>query len=267
MVFGRDFLLPETIAILDRAILGGFTLPSESTIFAMDRLIGGMINNGIWNSLDCFGNGAYNDLACQNFSRINWRHPAGANLFTLQADIVYQTTGWKANGTLNGYIDTNHDIDIPVGVTPRRYNLNDIHYMAVVNNVSDVSVLNDAVIASVQSNMLEIIHAANTNQQRVQTAVNLDTTADMSGTGMKYFGRNSSTNVELYNGATSLTRTAATTGTLVSISWWIFRNTTTRFSKLGISCFSLGGDFNGDATTFRTLYNQYLTEIGLTPIA
>lgn len=70
--------LPETQAIIDRAVLEGFTLPSETTLAYINTLIYVMKADGYWAKRDLILNFAYNDLNCRDFSRINWKNPSGA---------------------------------------------------------------------------------------------------------------------------------------------------------------------------------------------
>lgn len=73
--------LPETQAIIDRAVLEGFTLPSPATLSYINTLIAVMKADGYWSKRDLILNFAYNDLNCRDFSRINWKNPSG-NLAT-----------------------------------------------------------------------------------------------------------------------------------------------------------------------------------------
>lgn len=70
--------LPETKAIIDRAVSEGFTLPSTPTLEYINTLIYSMKADGYWSKRDLILNFAYNDLNCQDFSRINWKNPTGA---------------------------------------------------------------------------------------------------------------------------------------------------------------------------------------------
>ncbi len=69
---------PELQAIIDRANLEGFTLPSETTLVIIDVLIKAMITDGYWAKRDLILNFAYNDDNCREFSMINWKNPSGS---------------------------------------------------------------------------------------------------------------------------------------------------------------------------------------------
>lgn len=73
--------LPETQAIINRAVLEGFTLPSSATLTYINTLIAVMKVDGYWAKRDLILNFAYNDENCREFSMINWKNPSG-NLAT-----------------------------------------------------------------------------------------------------------------------------------------------------------------------------------------
>jgi hypothetical protein len=70
--------LPETQAIVNRAILEGFTLPDQFKLNCIDRLIREMKLSGYWQKRDLILNYAYNDDNVEDFTRINWKNPTGA---------------------------------------------------------------------------------------------------------------------------------------------------------------------------------------------
>lgn len=93
--------LPETQAIIDRAVLEGFTLPSPATLSYINTLISVMIADGYWTKRDLILNFAYNDLICRDFSRINWKNPSGALMtrvgFTnlISGSEIFDGNGWS----------------------------------------------------------------------------------------------------------------------------------------------------------------------------
>jgi hypothetical protein len=84
--------LPETQAIVNRAILEGFTLPDQFKLNCIDRLIREMKLSGYWAKRDLILNYAYNDDAVENFTRINWKNPNG-NLSTYVRENKYNLCG------------------------------------------------------------------------------------------------------------------------------------------------------------------------------
>lgn len=119
--------LPETQAIINRANLEGFTLPSETTLLTIDVLIKAMITDGYWAKRDLILNFAYNDDNCREFSMINWKNPSGNlatennsyyNLFARSEE--FDNSFWaRVGGTI-----TANDVIAPDGtLTADRFNI------------------------------------------------------------------------------------------------------------------------------------------------
>lgn len=112
--------LPETQAIINRAVLEGFTLPSTTTLSYINTLIAVMKVDGYWAKRDLILNFAYNDINCRDFSRINWKNPTGNlsteinpfyNLFPFSEQL--DNSLWSKVGT----IVTTNSIIAPDGTT------------------------------------------------------------------------------------------------------------------------------------------------------
>lgn len=259
-------LLPQTRAILSRADTEGITKPSMTTVKAMNKLIKKMIVTGIWDRLDYFANASYNDVNMKSFATINWKRPNDYPLSVYGADTLYNANGWKGVGTANSEINTH----LTSAYSGRISTNTNVHYMSVVNDVSEVTAIADSLISSGGSNTVDVFFAFNTNVQRIASSGannNLNSNADLSGTGLKVMSRYTSNDVRLINKTVVLDRTSVG-GELPPLNVLILRNSVTRYSKLGLSCFSIGQSLHdGKDLLFRDMYNQYLIEIGLTAIA
>jgi len=263
-----NVLIPKVRDILSVAKTNGFIVPNERTILAINTFIKKAMHYGLWEKFDYFLNGAYNDVNMLNFSRIDWRFPhnmRNTSPIAFIGDIDYSANGWKFKGLQNSFIDTGHYANN----TQRKSSKTNLHYASVVNDISGVSVIADTLISSGQSNTWDTFLGTNTDRHKIASAtslVNLNSNADLTGTGLKTISRTSSTDVILSNKSTIINRTS-NGGDLPPLSIWIGRNSTTRFSKLGLSNFSIGQAINDKTELYRQLYNEFLTEIGLNPIA
>lgn len=264
-----NVLIPKVRDILSVAKTNGFIVPNERTILAINTFIKKAMHYGLWEKFDYFLNGAYNDINMLNFSRIDWRFPHNIRdtspLASIGSDVDYTTYGWKFKGLETSVINTNF---LPSNAQ-RKSTKTNLHYASVVYDRSDVSVINDTLISAGFSNTRETFFAANNSQQRIaseNSLVNLNASADLTGTGLKTISRTSSNDVILSNKSTIINRTSVG-GELPVGSIFIGRNSTTRFSKLGLSNFSIGQVINDKTELYRQLYNEFLTEIGLNPIA
>ncbi len=123
----RQSYSPELQAIIDRANLEGFTLPSETTLLIMDVLIQAMITDGYWAKRDLILNFAYNDDNCREFSMINWKNPSGSlgtennsyyNLFARSEE--FNNSWWSQVGFT---VATNDTIAPDGTLTADRFNI------------------------------------------------------------------------------------------------------------------------------------------------
>jgi len=248
-------LLPETQAIIDRAVLEGFTLPSASKIRAINSLIGRMIIDGWWVKRDLILNFTYNDLNCENFSRINWKNPTG-NLATFGVGHNYLLTGSQGGGIDTSFVNTQFNPTIH-GIT---YTLNDASREAIIY----AQVANAMIDGNVSFN--ETIRVSTSQPSRINSG-------NSSG-GFDYFS--------VTDGYKAIHRTAsdlvtgiskATSSTLATLSTAISNGNQTihRGSFLNgtntVSLYSMGASTIVEGQLLRTAYNTYLTKIGLIPIA
>jgi len=116
----RESYSPELKAIINRANLEGFTLPSKPTLQATDILIQQMITDGYWVKRDLILNYAYNDDTLEDFTRINWKNPNG-NLSTYVRENKYNLCGPSedfSNSSDWGRVGTGAQIDSNVTLAP-----------------------------------------------------------------------------------------------------------------------------------------------------
>lgn len=261
--FSSSFL-PETRAIILRALKEGFNLPNLSTLSAIDSFIGALLASNLWNKFDTLLIGAFNDTNLREFTSIDWRYPF-QELSIIGADVIYTQNGWKAVG--GGYltsIRTRINKDNHIVSTP-----DNLHYMAVVYDVSEALTTNTRLISAETTNGKDVFSAINGTGNRITTNIGaLDSAADLTGTGLKNISRFSSTDVYLCNKNIEFFRTQPMTGFNATGFVQIFQNSTTRYSKLGLSCYSIGASLhNGEALIFRNLFNAFLKNIGLEEMA
>lgn len=250
-------LLTETQAIINRAVLEGFTLPSNAIIKSIDTLILSMKTSGFWDKQDYILNFSYNNALLTNFSRINWKNPSFA-LATLNGGLTYTINGFEGNGT-NAYIDTNFQI----GTNTVNYTLNNASFGGVIykEGTSTVNFLNSG-----NNSPIDGLRNGNFDTQRINSSNNLNTGANMTGIGFKHLNRLDSANIRLYNKEVILDRTQTVRASLTVNNQNLFRGFGF-YSNLGASFYCIGASITDiQANNFRTNYNNYLTSIGLTPI-
>jgi hypothetical protein len=250
-----EYYTPELIAIIARATTEGFTMPSSTVLTAMNNLIVFLKAEGLWANMDYIRLSAFNNVACQGFSRINMVNPTGT-LATYVNTVPFTASGFEGNG-ISSYANSGINLSLAA-----HYSLNDASRTHILYKASTVGFGIDGT-----TTLTNRILNSNNNQQRINQASNsLSANFSYAGIGLKSIVRNSSTNVLCVSLATSANRTATSTSLENSAQFeWrtqgIFGDGGTSFSMYGASV------TNAQLQNLRTAFNAYLTAIGLTAFA
>jgi hypothetical protein len=248
----------ELQAIISRANTEGFTLPSSTTLAHIDALIASLKSEGIWAVADYLRVSALNNTACGDFARINMANPTGT-LSTVAGGISYLTTGYKGN-KINGLLSS----EVNLAATSHYVQNSACRlYVLASSSTNGVSGAFEGLGSSVANRLNNGLQA---DQRINQATANLSSTFSLGGTGTKAIVRVSSTSVELTNSATQATRTATSAPRSSDTqqefrSFNVFSDTTHAFSLYS------GALTGTQIQNFRTMFNTYLTSIGLTAFA
>lgn len=241
----------ELTFTLGRARATSLSVPSDSTLQALDTFILSLKASGTWDKMDAIYNFAYNDSNVATFSRLNLK----STFYSLgtSGTMTYQTNGYLAgaSGFLTGYQPGVNNVNFQIDSHSRTY----ILYQSVNN-------------AQIDSNTVNLtnnaIYNGNVNTHRAMSSNNLPQSVDLSGNGLKTMIRSSFTSVTLYNqsSGTTLNQTRTSGGFGTSQQFFPFT------SGLGVGFACFGAPLTQtDINTIRTAYNTYLSAIGLTPFA
>ena len=257
--FRNQGLLPETQAIITRALSESFAIPDNSTIKKLDKLIRDMKSVGYWEKRDYILLSGYNDINLLNFSRINIKNPSW-DLATLVGDITYTLGGFKGSDDNTSYLSLpyNYLTDSIL------YTLDDAGRDMVVYQEPTVGTY----LESSTMNNREILryHTSSNNQRINQLVANLEGGfINTLGTGYKGINRTSSEDVVMFNKDVQYNRTR-TSVELTNGTIRLFLNSSESTDAV-ISYYSIGASVVDESQDFRTIYNQFLTRIGLSPIA
>jgi hypothetical protein len=250
--------------VINRAYAEGFTLPSTTTLGYCDTLITEMKNDGVWNVTDLFLNFAFNDTNLTNFSRINWRNPNSKlnGISSLFGGLTYQTNGFKGNG-VNGYIDTLINPSPAINI-PYNYTLNNAGRLLVISE--DVTGGNTVYEGNTGTSTRMGAFASSLSAFTSNTVNSAAATIDTRGVGLKSIMRDTSTNIRIQNGATTLSTTQ--TSTAITNNTQMLLRFASSYSNACISNYYFGASLtNLQISNFRTYYNTFLTNIGLTAFA
>ena len=241
----------ELTFLVGRGVGGSVTLPSNSTLQALDTLIATLKTSGIWDKMDAIYNFAYNDTNVAGFSRLNLK----STFYSLAVNgtMTYQANGYLAgagSSYLSGYQPGTNNIQYQVESFSRTH----ILYQSASGAQIDINTVNG---------VNDTFYNSNTNTHRAMSNVNLPQSVDMSGTGLKSIMRTSGTSVTLYNQSTGTTLTQNRAGFYTATGQYFpYGNGL----GVGFSCF--GAPLTQtDINTLRTAYNTYLSAIGLTQFA
>lgn len=244
-----------------KAVSKSVKKPSYSTLLHLDNMISALKAEGIWQKLDTFVNFAYNNTNNDSFSFYDFKRDV---FYTGFGGLSYTDYGYEGNG-VDAYIDTNFN----PAIAGNNYKLNDASRGAVVCYTISTSLPQYVTIdgVSLQNNLQNMYNMTQTAQRINQGTNILNQSVDLSGLGLKCINRTDNINVNLVNKSTLFSRTANSTE-ILSSNQILLRRHTVDYSYIGLSMYFMGASFDYTETQlFRQYYNEYLTNIGLDPIA
>nr|WP_315245167.1 hypothetical protein [uncultured Flavobacterium sp.] len=247
--------------VLAVAFYLGFTLPDATLRAKINQLFLDLKANNLWTNQDYILNFAYNNIALAYLSLINWKN-ASFTLASVVGGMNYNVNGYKGNGT-DGSILTPFNL-LTHGVN---YTLNNAGRGAVVYVDGTVTAANRLI--DYNTSGFSRMTNSNATQQRINSgATSLPTAVDLTGSGYKGIFRLSSTSVELNNKTVRTARTSNSTSVDSSGTMRLFAQGTANWGDVGISFYHIGSSLtNTEVQNLRTIYNAYLTSIGLAAVA
>ena len=229
----------EYDAVLEYAILQGYTLPSVDQQALQNKLVSDLKQAGIWDKLDIFY--VFATDGDQNFARLNWKNPSLYRTTNVTSDPIFRTNiGFTGPNRLNTNFPSTSGVN---------YTLNDAsRHVWVYFSYGG----NQRMDSAGGSNNNSMENRGGTYQSINSGPVGTSTT--LSGTGMKSIHRLSSTSVIVLNGTTQQPYSAATTG-LSSSPQHIFGGT------VDISMYSMGASLINENSDYINAFQTYLTAI------
>lgn len=238
-------------AILDKASSPGFgyTLPSDSVKVKQNTLLTSMKADGVWAKLDVFYVFAQDGGSA--FGTLNWKNPNANQSTLVNSPTFVSNGGLQGNGT-SSYIDTNFN--------PATQGVN-----YTLNNAS----------------MYFFPHAMGTSgtsmtgtsgaENRIQLGVSLNQRINAGGTALstsfnytsiinpKSIHRTSATNMTLYNGSVSDTRTLASIN-VPNANLFVLRSST-NYGNHTCAAFAAGSQLTAENTNFVNDWNTYKSSL------
>ena len=251
---GQDLTTYDTdyLAILNRGVALGYTLPTLFQRVAQNQLVIDMKSAGVWTKLDVFYNFANN--GSKEFATLNWKAPT-LNQCTLINSITFiSNQGFQGNGT-STYVDTNFQLASGVNYTQNNASRYIWMTSASGNGVFDGN-------SALASNTIR--RQSSTAQRINQSVTGISPAFDYgTSTNLKSIHRTSATNITLFNNDVSEDRVVAS-AVITSANHLILRSTTT-YGAHTIGMFCAGASLVTENTNFNNAYRKYIISINNTP--
>lgn len=241
----------EWEAIINYSTANGFTLPTETE--AYDQLIKDLKSEGIWQKLDVFyvfvGDGD------ERFKLINWKNP-NQHYADAYGGLIWDTDGVRGNA-INAYINTNYT----ASVDAINRKLGDASIFGVMSQAGT------RVWGSWHATIIKDMFNGNYSPEK-QLDEGFTNATLYAGVGFVGIFRDSSSTGYFISKTTSSTLTSSGNNILTPYPNTLLAGRGNLYGNSGLSCWATGGFLTyAETQTFRTIYNNFLTALGLTPIA
>lgn len=249
--------------VLDVAQTMGYAIPPLEKRLLLNRLMVDMKNIGFFQIQDTLSNFALGITGFEQFRMIDWKKIG--NIYTPYGGLIYNPEGIEGNGT-DAYVSTKFNPAI-MGVN---YTLDDAGRGTSIYSITNPDVRTATVDGCEDhisvNNMLALDLAA----QRINQGTSpQNVSINLTGLGYKSINRISSTNVTFSNREMSVESISDSTELISSIQLILRRGLTNNYySTLGVQIYHMGASIPYPMSqSFRTIYNQFLSDSGLSPIA
>jgi hypothetical protein len=240
----------DYVAVLDRAITLGYTLPTFSQIIKQNQLVIDLKDAGVWDKLDTFA--VFATDGSSDFALIDWKRLTQYTAVNSPTFTINQ--GFKGNGT-SSYIDTNFTPSTD-GVNYQLDNASRYFYgfdggigQRFEGNLDGVN------------NMRYGIGVGYSNLKINSGADNLMSSSFgyTPDTSMKSIHRTSATDIVLYNAEVGDSRTL-TSVDLPTSNQTLFR-VATNYVAVGSKMYAMGSSLVTENTDFVTAFDTYLNSL------
>ena len=199
---GSYILDADYYAVLSRGTTLGYTLPDATLQTKQNATVLSLKSAGIWSKLDILYLFATNN---SNMATLNFKAPSSHQVTLVNSPSFTASQGFKGNASTS-YLNTNFN-PATSGVQYTLNNASRFIYLKTAFVTPTMYILDN--VLGVSQNSLQ---NRNANDHKINQSGNvISSNADLSGAGLKVINRTSSTNVEIFNGSTQLSRTATST--------------------------------------------------------
>jgi hypothetical protein len=249
----------DYVAVLDRAITLGYTLPTFSQIIKQNQLVIDLKAGGIWDKLDTFA--VFATDGSSDFALIDWKR---LTQYTAVNSPSFTTNrGFKGNGT-SSYIDTNY-IPSTIG---NNYSVNDASfgywcYSLFSSRGSRVN------MGSRNSSVSGLTYAVGGGENSLFMNTNNITngilSAISSNIGLRHFNRVSSSGASYYNSTGLVGSNTNVSFDLSNYSFFLFALNSAGsplfFTLSDMSMAFAGADLSSENTALNNAFDTYLNSL------
>jgi len=239
----------EYQAILDRATILGYTLPSDAVKLKQNTLLTSLKSTGVWAKLDVFYVFAQDGGSA--FGTLNWKNP-NANQSTLVNSPTFVSNGGLMGNGTSSYIDTNFN----PSTQAVQYTLNNASRYFFTHAISGVSAL-DGIMGSNNNRM---IRTSVTSQRINSGALSLPTAFDYTATAnTKSIHRTSATSVTCYNSTTGSTFIQASSA--IDNANQLVLRASTNYGAHTCAAYAMGASMISEHSAFIADWNTYKSSL------
>jgi hypothetical protein len=244
---GSYILDADYNAVLSRGTALGYTLPDATLQVKQNATVISLKSAGIWNKLDILRFYATNN---SNMATLNFKNPSAHQSILVNSPLFTTNQGFKGNASTS-YINENFN-PATHGVQYTLNNASRFIYLKTAFVTPTMYILDNVLGAS--QNMMQ---NRNSNDQKINQAGNvISSNADLSGAGLKVINRTSSTNVELFNGSTQISRTATSTS-VNSGNQWVLPSGCDACA----SVYAMGASLVGEHAQLKIILDTYVNSL------
>jgi hypothetical protein len=189
-------------SVLSRGTTLGYTLPDATLQGKQNATVLSFKSAGIWSKLDVLYIMATNN---SNMATLNFKNPSAHQLTLVNSPTFTANQGFKGNASTS-YLNTNFN-PATSGVQYTLNNASRFIYLKTAFVTPAMYVLDS--VLGISQNLFQ--NRSGNDHKINQGGSAISSNADLSGAGLKVINRTSSTNVELFNGSTQISRTATST--------------------------------------------------------
>lgn len=238
---------PDYIAILNKAIEFGYSLPSASVQTKQNTLLTSMKANGVWAKLDVFY--VFAQDGGSSFATLNWKNPAANQAALVSSPTFVSNGGFTGNGT-SSYIDTNFN-PATQGVQYTQNNASRYFFTHAIGTGRF-----DGNTSGTNSMFLGVSASQRINAGSNTATPPIDFT---SAVNTKSLHRTSSTAVTAYNSTTAQT-IVQISAAMTSATQWILRSSTNSSTNT-CAAYAMGASMISEHTNFINTWNTYKSSL------